>query len=62
MVTYLAPTAFEAHEKHRILFSQPILTAPGTKRVALIIPISELSTALRAYDQPGIQLEHVYDF
>jgi hypothetical protein len=62
MITYLAPAAFKAHDTHQVLFSQPILTEPGVKRVALIVPIAGLSNALRAYNQPGVKLEHVYDF
>jgi len=46
-------------EQTRVLFAQPILTQPGTKRVALIVPVAALARVLRAL---GAQVEHIYDY
>ncbi len=63
MVTYLVPIDYQKNDTiSTVLFCQPILTDPSQKRLALIVPIHNLSVMLRAYDRPGIKLEHVYDF
>jgi hypothetical protein len=46
----------------RILFEQPILTEPGRKRSALVLPVPQLSTFLAEAKQHGIDVEHVYDY
>jgi len=43
----------------RVLFEQPILTQPGTKRVALVVPVGALGRVLRGL---GARVEHIYDF
>ena len=43
----------------RVLFEQPILTQPGTKRVALVVRVAQLASVLRAL---GAQVEHIYDY
>ncbi|MDX1374707.1 MAG: hypothetical protein R3357_04030 [Burkholderiales bacterium] len=43
----------------RVLFEQPILTQPGRKRVALVVPVAALGRVLRTL---GAQVEHVYDY
>jgi len=44
------------------LFEQPILTQPGWKRSALVVPVGELSAFLNGLDARGALLEHVYDY
>jgi hypothetical protein len=46
----------------RLLFEQPIITAPGRKRVALVLPVAQLSDFLAGAAGRGIQIEHVYDY
>jgi hypothetical protein len=48
----------------RLLFTQPILTHPGTVRVVLATPVSHLGDLLRQSEaQFGAEaIEHVYDF
>jgi hypothetical protein len=46
----------------RILFEQPLITMPGKKRVALVMPVSELSSFLLRASQQGFTVEHVYDY
>jgi len=43
----------------RVLFEQPILTQPGTKRVALVVPVAALGGLLRGL---GAWVEHIYDY
>ena len=48
----------------RLLFEQPILTRPGTKRVVFAIPVAHLAAELRHEESLGAQvsIEHIYDF
>jgi len=63
MVTYLVPESFQKTDSvSSVLFTQPILTDPSVKRIALVMAVQELCTVLRNYDTPMIKLEHVYDF
>lgn len=46
----------------RVLFEQPILTEPGRKRVALVLPVAALSRYLVDAPRQGVEVEHVYDY
>jgi hypothetical protein len=46
----------------RVLFTQPILTAPGRERVVVAVPVTGLAEVLRAARADGSKLEHVYDY
>jgi hypothetical protein len=46
----------------KILFTQPIITRPGSRRVALVVPVPELSERLLALQSSGAMLEHVFDY
>jgi hypothetical protein len=47
----------------RLLFTQPMLTQPGTERRVLTVPVAELSAALRDWaTQRGVLVEHLYDY
>ena len=48
--------------KAQVLFEQPILTLPGTRRIALTVPVVRLAEALRQWQKAGVKLEHVYDY
>src|SRR2546426_1074837 len=58
LVTALVPQAW----KEEVLFTQPMLTQPGTKRVALVVPVASLATTLNRLAAAGAQPEHVYDY
>ena len=45
----------------RLLFEQPILTQPGRKRSAIVLPVCALSRFLASARGLGIDIEHVYD-
>jgi hypothetical protein len=46
----------------RVLFTQPIITQPGKKRVALVVSVDSLAASLNTLRERGFQLEHVYDY
>ena len=46
----------------KLLFTQPVITQPAVKRVALVVPVASLAAMLNALSGPGIELEHVYDY
>lgn len=47
--------------RYRILFTQPIVSEPGQKRLALAVKISRLSDFLRLGEKT-FKIEHIYDF
>lgn len=46
----------------RVLFEQALITMPGKKRMAIILPVSTLSTFLLRAPENGLLVEHVYDY
>jgi len=46
----------------RVLFEQPLLTMPGKKRVAIVLPVAGLSSFLLRAEAAGVEVEHVYDY
>jgi hypothetical protein len=45
-----------------VLFTQDILTEPGTKRVALVVPVADLGPLLARVTAPPWRLEHIFDY
>ena len=63
LVSLLVPDRWQPDAGARLLFEQPMLTAPGRKRSVVAVPIEELGDLLRGVDrQSSSQVEHVYDF
>lgn len=62
MITLIVPREWKESDTDKVLFSQPILTNPANKRIALVVPVTELAHTLRKVNQSGLTLEHVYDF
>jgi len=56
-----APT-WKAPKPSEILFEQPILTSSDTRRFVLRCTVKELAATLRALDQDGVTIEHVFDY
>lgn len=50
------------HPGAQELFSSPILTHPGQKRVLMGCDVAALHTVLRTLRADGVVVEHVYDF
>lgn len=46
----------------RVLFEQPIVTEPGRKRRALVVPVAALSQFLLEAPAEGMAIEHIYDY
>lgn len=46
----------------KVLFEQPILTVPGTKRIAVLAKVPELGASLRDWAQLKVQIEHIFDY
>jgi hypothetical protein len=59
VVSALVPAAWQSE---RILFDQPVLTRPQTKRVVLAVPVASLAALFRRLAADGARLEHVYDY
>jgi len=63
LVSALVPQEWEpAGSDAKVLFTQPIITRPAVKRIALVVPVGSLSALLNALRGPGMELEHVYDY
>lgn len=63
LVTVLGPINWSAADTNaRDLFTQPLLTQPGTVRRALAVPVADLHSLLLSVDQSPASLEHIYDY
>jgi hypothetical protein len=60
LVSALVPSAWTTDST--ILFTQPILTQPQTKRVGLVVPVASLAGVLNRLAAAGARIEHVYDY
>jgi hypothetical protein len=61
LVAALVPAGWDARGWD-VLFTEAIPTVPGTVRVALRVPVKDLSVSLLRLSEPPSRLEHVYDF
>jgi hypothetical protein len=62
VVSLLVPPAWRPDDRTRTLFVQPVLTRPGTQRMVLATPITNLGALLRQAGRSDVPIEHVYDF
>ncbi len=63
MLTAIAPASWSATGVDgQLLFEQPILTDPASKRVAINVPVRSLHRILLALEERGARLEHLYDY
>ncbi|WP_338872083.1 hypothetical protein WBJ53_27055 [Spirosoma sp. SC4-14] len=63
LITVLAPESWQpVSPAFRLVFTQPILTKPGLKRVALVTPVGEFGKTIRFLSGETIRVEHVYDY
>jgi hypothetical protein len=63
LITLLAPETWKpASPDFQLVFTQPILTKPGLKRVALVTPVRWLDKTVRFVTEHGVKIEHVYDY
>ncbi len=47
---------------NRLLFEQPLITMPGKRRLALIVPVADLSDFLLRAKEHAVTVEHIYDY
>jgi hypothetical protein len=52
----------EEFENTKSIFVQPVYSDPRTKRIALTVPVGQLSELLLKFNKEGIRVEHVFDF
>lgn len=62
LVTLWTRDATRLPPQSRVLFEQPLVTMPGTRRIAALIPVAALSDFLVAAPAGGATIEHVYDY
>jgi hypothetical protein len=63
LVSVLVPSGWGSQGvEAQVLFRQPIITRPGTDRVALVMPVGSLAANLRALATQGTAIEHVFDY
>ena len=62
LVSALVPAAWTPAPGQHVLFTQPVLTRPAEKRVALTVTVPDLHTLLNRIRTDGDALEHVYDY
>jgi hypothetical protein len=62
LVSALVPANWSPGPGQQVLFTQPVLTRPAEKRVALTVTVPELHTLLNRIRNEGDALEHVYDY
>jgi len=63
LVTAIAPNAWDGRLATGVrLFSEPILTNPAAKRVAIRAPVPLLHVLLADLAIRGVSIEHVYDY
>ena len=63
LLTVLAPETWQPRSPDfRLVFTQPILTQPGRRRVALVTPVGWLNRTARFIAEQGVTIEHVYDY
>lgn len=63
LLTLLAPETWQpVSPDFRLVFTQPIITKPGLKRVALVTTVGTLHRTVRYVDTQHVRIEHIYDF
>lgn len=63
LLTVLAPETWQpASPGFRLVFTQPIVTKPGLKRVALVTPVTALDKTVRYVTEQRVKIEHLYDY
>lgn len=63
LLTVLAPDTWQpASPNLQLVFTQPIVTKPGLKRVALVTTVGSLDKTIRYVNEQNVKIEHVYDY
>ena len=63
LVTAVTPPGWSATlNEGTILFTMDILTQPDSERIAIQVPVDQLSALLQQLTNSGAEIEHVYDY
>ncbi|HTL82042.1 MAG TPA: hypothetical protein VL651_10075 [Bacteroidia bacterium] len=63
LISVIVPSnANEDLGKAKIVFTQPVSSAPEKKRVVLAVPVHDLSELLLEFDRKKMKAEHVFDY
>lgn len=62
LVTAIAPDEWKNGDTGTLLAEWPVLTEAGTKRVALVVPVLQLSDVILSFEKENIKLEHIFDY
>ncbi|GAB3704586.1 hypothetical protein GCM10027592_36120 [Spirosoma flavus] len=63
LLTILGPESWQPNLlDFQVVFTQPILTKPGTKRVALVTTVGRLDKTIRYVQDQQVKIEHIYDY
>ncbi len=63
LLTVLVPSAYHMrYENTQMVFTQPLPSAPETKRIALAVPVPSLGKLLLQLRKDDIKIEHIFDF
>ncbi|GAB3990835.1 hypothetical protein GCM10028807_18890 [Spirosoma daeguense] len=63
LMTILSPENWQPNlPGFRVVFTQPIVTKPGQKRVALVTTVGQLDETIRYVEAEHVTIEHVYDY
>jgi hypothetical protein len=63
MLTVFSNDTIPPGKGYQVIFTQPIITKPGLKRMALATPVDSLSSTLRKiFEDKKLRVEHIYDY
>jgi hypothetical protein len=63
LVTVVAPAAWTGGRLYGDVVDEwPLLTDPARKREAVVVPVTDLTAALRGMPAEGAEIDHVYDY
>src|SRR5690606_31075312 len=62
ILTVLTEKSLNITANYKVLFTQPVFTKPGLRRVALITTVGNLSTTVKTLLDDKFTIEHVYDY
>jgi hypothetical protein len=62
LFTALVPASQNYEGEGQLMFSEPILTDPTKKRIAVRVPVFSLIKVLKDFEQKQMTMEHLYDY
>jgi len=62
MLTVIRAKPLQSDANLKVLFSQPIVTKPGLKRIALVTTVPNLINSVQKLLNDKVTIEHIYDF